>query len=1013
MNANAQVTLAGASSGNGTYAKLQLAIAAIPASQTGRNITITISANTSETVASSLTNKGWTSLTIKPASGTSPVVSGSFTTPLLTLSGTTNVTIDGSNNGTNSRNLTITNTNTGTSATAVTITGAASANVVKNSILKGCSTGASSSGVIVLSSLTGATNTSNTIENNEITKGATAPSNGVFISGFSATYPVTNNTIQKNLIYDFSQSGIRVQNFSTTNSFISNEITQVSVTSSLLSGIYVGNTISGDKYRANNIHDLVATYVYAFYLNSYTSTPLSIESNIINLKGSSSNIYGIYDFGSVNTSAYNVYYNTISISGDGGTISSCYYKRAIPIVQMKNNILVNSRTTVAGGAHYVLNFPYTIADPGGSFTSDYNDFYKGDAKNFAIWGNSTPQNYTEFKTVWTSDIHSKNVMPSFVSASNLHINTWVSSSISGGGTPVAGVTTDVDGNTRDASIPDIGADEFSETPSHHWVATTETDWATPGNWDKNSVPGAGNNVDIPEGKTVVITSSTETALCDSIFIGQGSSLTIAPGKALTVGGVVYNSGTLTVKADGTQQASLIQNSPDLTATIERSMQHGRWELVSSPVIGQKLYDFATSSSNDITTSTDLVYYGMRDYDEANNVWKLYFTESDLLTKGSFNMGEGYAVRRTSEAAAIAPNDNKVSFTGTLEVNPVSVALTRFDGKTGWCPVGNPYSAPIVLNSNAGTTNFLGYNAGILDPKYVAIYAWDEGSQLKYKVINHASAASYIPVGTAFFVRALVDAATVTFTPEMRTHAADITFRAPARRSASSAAEWTGFDLNTTTSLGTLNTTIKMNSAMTDSLDVAYDAGFLRMSSSYALYTQLVKSNGTTYAIQSITDTIGTRKIIPVGFDYTAGGVVTFSVSSFSLPGNVSCELEDRYLGTFHPLNSSSTYQVTLPANTTGTGRFYLHLINNLVTDIQPLEKSQISVVPTGYGTLNILGDVGHKAVANLFNANGVMINQFTLSNPTSNSVSIGALPPGIYMVIISSDNGRKVVKFKM
>ena len=56
--------------------------------------------------------------------------------------------------------------------------------------------------------------------------------------------------------------------------------------------------------------------------------------------------------------------------------------------------------------------------------------------------------------------------PTFLStiganANFLHINPAVATHLESGGTPIAGITDDFDGDTRNASTPDVGADEFS------------------------------------------------------------------------------------------------------------------------------------------------------------------------------------------------------------------------------------------------------------------------------------------------------------------------------------------------------------------------------------------------------------------------------------------------------------------------------------------------------------------------------------------------------------------------
>ena len=51
-------------------------------------------------------------------------------------------------------------------------------------------------------------------------------------------------------------------------------------------------------------------------------------------------------------------------------------------------------------------------------------------------------------------------MPNFVEPNDLHIDDGIFTLIDGGATPIAGIEMDIDGDERNASIPDIGADEF-------------------------------------------------------------------------------------------------------------------------------------------------------------------------------------------------------------------------------------------------------------------------------------------------------------------------------------------------------------------------------------------------------------------------------------------------------------------------------------------------------------------------------------------------------------------------
>ena len=64
------------------------------------------------------------------------------------------------------------------------------------------------------------------------------------------------------------------------------------------------------------------------------------------------------------------------------------------------------------------------------------------------------------------------MQPNFVSATDLHLVASTNCRLDGYGNPVAGITTDIDNQTRDAGAPDMGADEFATLPVSTTMAST-------------------------------------------------------------------------------------------------------------------------------------------------------------------------------------------------------------------------------------------------------------------------------------------------------------------------------------------------------------------------------------------------------------------------------------------------------------------------------------------------------------------------------------------------------------
>ncbi len=97
------------------------------------------------------------------------------------------------------------------------------------------------------------------------------------------------------------------------------------------------------------------------------------------------------------------------------------------------------------------------------FTSDYNCYYSGVDK-FAIYG--AAGNLEEWQDTSKQDAHSIYFLPLFEGEDDLHTT---SSFLDSAGTGIPLVSEDIDGEARDTTHPDIGADEF-DSPCSGWLS---------------------------------------------------------------------------------------------------------------------------------------------------------------------------------------------------------------------------------------------------------------------------------------------------------------------------------------------------------------------------------------------------------------------------------------------------------------------------------------------------------------------------------------------------------------
>ncbi len=181
-----------------------------------------------------------------------------------------------------------------------------------------------------------------------------------------------------------------------------------------------------------------------YFINSYFNTTV-LENNYISFHSfSSDHLYIIYPRADVY-----LYYNTMVISGSNKN-SRLYEMKSnscIQLVQL-NNVMAN----LAQGKIFNINFDIPTV------VSDHNNLFTN-GESAGKWEGTVYQQFADYVSATGLDNNSVSANPAFLSDS-----TWYSHHIlhSNTGTPVEGITTDLDGNLRDATTPDMGAEEFSD-----------------------------------------------------------------------------------------------------------------------------------------------------------------------------------------------------------------------------------------------------------------------------------------------------------------------------------------------------------------------------------------------------------------------------------------------------------------------------------------------------------------------------------------------------------------------
>jgi len=444
--------------------------------------------------------------------GAPRTVTGSVNNGLIRINGADKVTINGSTTGASAsgcivggsaaiRELTFQNTNTGTSAGVIAVQ--SGSNGAKNIVIKnlnilgqdptttlaGIALGGNTIGTV------GTDNDSNRVENCSIKRAIY----GIYSAGASTTnmniYTVmTQNELDSTSATDrIRRIGIAL--FNDSGSVITyNRITGINTTESNDAvGIAIGiqgidNTITtsggiqGALIANNKVNGVASLSTTGFSaagiaIAGGAGTANVIRNNMVTgvtaPATSPDLVAGIYVAG-VTGSDTRLYYNSVSMTGDRGTVATQMpsFGLAItgtdPTVDVRNNIFYTSQTASGGGANALSFGIGTVGTAFANLTTNYNAFWTTGANDggyrsgsLAAGAGTNYATLAAWQAAVTDDANSVDVDPGFISPVNdLHINPAVCT-FKGLGTPIAGISDDYDCNGRNATTPDIGADEFN------------------------------------------------------------------------------------------------------------------------------------------------------------------------------------------------------------------------------------------------------------------------------------------------------------------------------------------------------------------------------------------------------------------------------------------------------------------------------------------------------------------------------------------------------------------------
>lgn len=487
---NAQVSVtATAGTATATYTTVKAAFDAVNLGTHQGAITLSITASTTETATAVLNASGgtasYTSILVKPATGTTPTITGSNIVAIIKINGADNVTIDGSNNGTTTRDLTISNTYVAVAPNNPVVAWVASTatdGCVNVSFKNTNFAGSSASGTVGCVIVSGSTLAAAEVPNNNfsaINNTFVRAQNGLFCVG-NATNTDTGWIIRNNVIGSTVAAdkmlfrGIAVQNAK--NFEVSgNTVTGVSLpatSTNTTQGILLGAAVTNGLVFNNKISDIKQPNTGGYgaaglQLNSSSATAnILVYNNVVNDVAG----YGYAAGGGLadngngivvsNGAGYKIYYNTVvmdtnqTIAGRPSAFNVISTVTAAGAIDLRNNIFVNNQTQAGDRYAIYSGAPNTVFS-----NINYNDYFST-GTNLGYIGANRPA-FSDIQAGFGGNVNSLNISPVFVSATDFHISPTGNVALDNKAVAVAEVTLDIDGVTRNATTPDLGASEFT------------------------------------------------------------------------------------------------------------------------------------------------------------------------------------------------------------------------------------------------------------------------------------------------------------------------------------------------------------------------------------------------------------------------------------------------------------------------------------------------------------------------------------------------------------------------
>jgi hypothetical protein len=465
--------------------------------------------------------------------------------------------------------------------------------------------------------------------------------------------------------------------------------TGIQIAFTATNGMIVNNRIS-------DIHNLSAsgTGAFGFQLGSTTTNNVVIANNFIwDIQASGSatvvnNGHGINVNGAVTAGGFKIYHNSFNLNTNqpnAGVTAALNVTSAVVAagaLDVRNNIFANTQTT---GTRYAV----FSAAPASVFSSiNYNDYF---AQNVGNLGNTPRVTLADWQAATGQDANSLAVDPLYVSATDLHLQS--ASPMRNVGTAGLGITTDIDGETRDGS-PDIGADELQIV-------------GNPG-----TLQFSAPTYSVGEAGPVATITVTRTGGSDGTVGAQyATSNGTATGGASCTGGIDYvtTSGTVTFVGGDTSETFTVPICNDLLDEPDETLNLALSNPTGGAVLGSPSSAVLTITDDDLPGSGTISINDVRAFEGNAGAVNFQFTVTYSGSSGPASVQYATANGTAVSGVDYLPASGTISFGSAGIPGPQTAIVTvvvnsdiaKEANETFFVNLSNPTGATISDGQGVG------------------------------------------------------------------------------------------------------------------------------------------------------------------------------------------------------------------------------------------------------------------------------------------------------------------------